>query len=181
MKIGLVRHFEVIRGYPVGGWLTQDTFNQWMREYDESDVRIGAADLGGIAWDRCYSSDLPRALKTAAVLHAGPIVTTDRLREPAIRPFFTTSRVGLPFWTWTLMLRLAWLTSHPSQAEVKRAFLANVQGMADELLSHADGNTLVVGHAGFMIFLRRELLRRGLTGPRFRLPENGRLYVFERR
>jgi broad specificity phosphatase PhoE len=63
---------------------------------------------------------------------------------------------------------------------VKRDFLARMRAVAEEL-SAPGADTLVVSHAGVMMFLRRELLRRGFTGPAFRLPENGRLYLFERR
>jgi len=41
-------------------------------------------------------------------------------------------------------------------------------------------DTLVVSHAGVMLYLRKELLRRGFRGPSFRLAEPGRLYVLER-
>jgi broad specificity phosphatase PhoE len=179
MRIGLIRHFEVVRGMPGPGLMTAAALQTWLADYDASDIRAKPVDLGGLAWDRCLSSDSPRALRTATAIYDGPIVATPLLREPNLRPL-RTGGLRLPYWGWRSILRLAWMTSHPSQREAKREFLANVAAAMDMLLDGGAGRSLVVSHAGIMMFLRRELLRRGFRGPRFKLAEHATLYVFER-
>ncbi len=179
MKVGLVRHFEVVIGLPHRQWVTPEQITRWLADYDVADIRPGAVDLGGIDWTRCISSDSPRALKTAHSIYQGRIDATPMLREPALRPI-SRQNIRMPFPVWTMLLRLAWLTSHPSQREAKSVFLDNVRTFANEVLPRSAENTLVVGHAGFMIFLRKELLRQGFRGPKFTIPDNGRLYVFEK-
>ncbi|WP_448205523.1 histidine phosphatase family protein [Azospirillum sp. sgz302134] len=179
MKIGLVRHFEVVLGLPSREWMTPEQISQWLNAYDGAEIRPGDVDLGGIPWTRCISSDSPRAFKTAQAIFQGPIEPTPMLREPALNPIARTN-IRMPFPFWKMMLRIAWLTSHRSQLDAKTAFLNNVKTFANDVVPTITENTLVVGHAGFMIFLRKELVRQGFRGPKFRLPENGKLYVFEK-
>lgn len=179
MKIGLVRHFEVVLGIPNRQWMTPEQIAQWLADYDGAEIKPGNVDLGDIPWTRCISSDSPRALKTAQAIYPGPIVTTPMLREPALRPI-ARANIRMPFPFWKMMLRIAWLTSHKSQRDAKAAFLNNVKTFAYDVLPTSGENTLVVGHAGFMIFLRKELLRQGFKGPKFTVPENGKLYLFEK-
>lgn len=178
MKIGLIRHFEVELNIPSRQWMTPDQIHRWMADYDGAEVKLGRVDLGGTSWARCISSDSPRARKTAQAIYGGPIEYTPMLREPALNPIARTN-LRMPFPFWKMVLRVAWMTSHKSQLDAKTAFLANVRTFAHEVLPACREDTLVVGHAGFMMFLRKELLRQGYRGPRFTLPENGRLYVFE--
>lgn len=178
MKIGLIRHFEVIGGMPVG-WMTSGQLRQWLREYGVAGVTPREVDLGGIKWERCFSSDSPRAVNTARALYSGPIIETATLREPDIRPFSTGS-LRLPYSGWKWLFMLAWFTSHRSQLEAKRAFFTNVRRFLNELLPQSEGNTLIVSHAGIMMFLRREFLRLGFKGPKFKVADNGRLYIFEK-
>jgi len=74
---------------------------------------------------------------------------------------------------------LAWLTGHQSQRPARDDLHRRVRAIVDQLEAEP-GDTLVVSHAGVMFFLRKELARRGFRGPRFRLAEHARLYVFER-
>lgn len=179
-KIGLMRHFPVTRGPPARGLTTVADIQAWMREYDKSQVIPAAVDLGDTCWQRCYASTSSRALATAQSIYTGPIIKTDLLREPVIQPF-NTGRLKLPFFGWRWLLRLAWLTSHSSQRAVKQRFLADIEAAVEMLRGGAGETTLVVSHAGVMMFLRKELLRRGFQGPKFRMAEHGRLYVFEGR
>lgn len=160
-------------------WMTPAQVAQWIAAYELAEVTARDVDLGGIAWTRCISSDSPRALKTAQAIFDGPIAATPMLREPVIQPIYRRN-IRMPFPFWKMMLRVAWLTSHRSQLEGKTAFLNNVRTFAHDILPQSEENTLVVGHAGFMIFLRKELLRQGFRGPKFTLPDNGKLYVFEK-
>ena len=115
---------------------------------------------------------------TAEALYDGEIVQTSLLREAEIAQF-RTGRLLLPVWRlWRWVLRAAWMTGHSSQRVPRDDFRRRVQAVAD-LAESAETDVLLVSHAGMMVYLRRELLRRGFCGPRFRIAENGRLYVRE--
>ncbi|MEZ0275603.1 MAG: histidine phosphatase family protein, partial [Roseimicrobium sp.] len=107
------------------------------------------------------------------------ILQMPELREPQVGAF-RTGNLKLPFPVWKWMLRLAWMSSHSSQRNAKTAFMTKVRHIADEILSKAQEDTLIVSHAGVMMFLRKELVKMGYTGPGFKIAENGKLYVFER-
>ena len=71
------------------------------------------------------------------------------------------------------------LREHRSQRDVKQAFRTNIDAMVATLRASADAPTLVVSHAGVMMFLSKALRKHGFKGPQFRMPECGKLYVFE--
>lgn len=177
VRIGLMRHFPVAHGLPVG-WMTAQQLHEWREKYDASDIVPGSIDLAGHTWQQCLSSDLHRAYLTAQAAHAGEITQLRLLREIEFHPF-RTGRLRLPIKVWHWMLRLAWLSSHESQRAARDDFRQRVRAVAN-LLDTAQSDTLVVSHAGMMIYLRKELIRRGFQGPPFRIAENARLYVFER-
>jgi broad specificity phosphatase PhoE len=177
MRIGLIRHFPVTEAWP-SGWLTSDDLQQWRVRYEASEAIVGPIDVGGVAWQRCLSSDLKRAYVTAQAAYAGTIIQTALLREVETLPI-ATGRLRLPLWGWRWIFHLAWLTAHPSQRPARDDLHRRVRAAADLLVADCV-DTLVVSHAGMMIFLRKELLRRGFQGPGFRLAEHGRLYVLER-
>jgi broad specificity phosphatase PhoE len=177
MRIGLVRHFPVTEAWP-SGWLTSDELQHWRRRYDASETIAGQIDVAGIPWQRCFSSDLKRAHVTAQAAYSGTILPTPLLREVETLPF-ASGQLRLPLQAWRWMFRLAWLTGHPSQRPARDDLQRRVRAMADLLETEAV-DTLVVSHGGMMIFLRKELLRRGFQGPGFQLAEHGQLYVFER-
>jgi len=177
VNIGLLRHFEVEKPMP-SGWITSQELARWREEYDRADVIPGDVELGGIQWKRCLSSDLKRACLTAEAVFAGPIHPMKELREVQTSQL-RTGQLRLPFGGWRSLLRLAWVISHPSQRAAKNDFMARVRYLVDEILSQAEENTLIVSHAGMMVFLRKELLRLGFVGPKFHIAQSGRLYVFE--
>jgi broad specificity phosphatase PhoE len=177
MRIGLVRHFPVTEAWP-SGWLTSDDLQHWRVRYDAAEPIISPIDVRAAAWQRCFSSDLKRAYVTAQAAYPGTILQTPLLREVETLPF-ASGRLRLPLWGWRSLFRLAWLTGHPSQRPARDDLHRRVRAVAD-LLEAEPADTLVVSHAGMMIFLRKELLRRGFQGPGFKLAEYARLYVFER-
>ena len=79
MRIGLVRHFEVILSFQK--LVTSSEFEELVRQYDMAEVRQSSIDLGNTNWELCFSSDLPRAIQTAQSIGNCKIVTTDYLRE----------------------------------------------------------------------------------------------------
>ncbi len=179
MRIGLLRHFEVQQPIP-SGWITAQELARWRDDYDRAEVIPCPVELGGIPWKRCLASDLKRAWLTATTVFAGPIQSMKELREVQTDRF-RTGGLRLPFGAWRWLARLAWLMSHPSQRAAKADFLARVRYLADQVIPRLAEDTLVVSHAGIMVFLRKELLRLGFAGPGFRMPRTGRLYVFEPR
>jgi probable phosphoglycerate mutase len=88
MKIGLVRHFEVLlKKPPRKKFITQSELLEWMEEYDRAEIDKARTSLQNIMWQRCYSSDLPRAIETAtplAKLTGVSLETTDALRERSV-------------------------------------------------------------------------------------------------
>lgn len=116
MKIGLVRHYKVKKGFPEKRWLTYGELAQWFREYDESDIEEEATDLQGIQWGKCYSSDLPRASRTAKAIYEGPIACTDELREIPLPHFKLQMR--LPFLCWAIIVRLSAYLSRDTREKI---------------------------------------------------------------
>lgn len=177
MKIALIRHFRVKKKYHLWHWITPSEMMQWLDEYDQADVEEIHVDLGEINWEYCLSSDLPRAVKTAESIYAGDIIYLPQLREIPVYPL-TKREIRLPFWLWGLGIRLAWKWNHRSQMEVKR----NAQKRIEEVLSYIEENNkqnvLIVGHGGLMMFMQKELLKRGFQGPSIRNPANAKLYVY---
>ncbi|MDN4075044.1 histidine phosphatase family protein [Fictibacillus terranigra] len=179
IKVGLMRHFKVTRGYPKG-FFSSDELMEWVKEYDASEIEENEADLGGVDWKTCYSSDLSRAEKTARRAFDGEIIFLESLREIKLSPFFR-SRVKLPLMIHLLFIRLAWLLKHPSQSPGRQEVVQQIRDTLDKILQEPEKDILIVGHGGVMMFMRKELLKRGFTGPKLgRHIENGKVYVFEK-
>jgi broad specificity phosphatase PhoE len=147
--------------------MTAGELHAWRQRYDASEVIPGPMDVGAAGvWQKCLSSDLKRACITAQAAYVGEIAQTPLLREIEFVPF-RTGRLSLPIWAWRWMVRAAWLASHESQRSARDDFRQRVQSIAG-MLDAEQGDTLVVSHAGMMMYLRRELVRRGFRGPKFR-------------
>ncbi len=178
MRIGLLRHFPVDQEFP-SGWRTAADLQAWRERYDLAETSVGEFDLGGVLWSACLSSDLPRAQITANAVFAGEVELTAQLREPQWAPFKTGS-LRLPVWGWQWLLRLAWLTGHPSQRACRDEFRQRVLAIADRL-SGLEQDTLVVSHAGFMAYLSAELRRRGFVGPKLGIAQHAMVYIYEKK
>jgi len=177
MRIGLVRHFPVEQQFP-GGWKTASELQQWRQQYDASPIISGPANLGSYKWPKCMSSDVERAIVTAKALFEGPVEQTMLLREPDFATF-GTGGLRLPVGLWRWVLRLAWATGHKSQRTCRDDFRRRVKSAADLLESRAT-DILVVSHAGMMAYLSEEIRRRGFTGPKLRIAQHAKLYLYER-
>jgi broad specificity phosphatase PhoE len=176
-RIGLIRHFPVKLDFP-SGWRTSAELMAWLEEYDRADVNIIKPDLGGIAWQKCISSDLPRAYTTATTIFSGPVERTPLLREIRFARF-QTGQLRLPVWLWKRILEIAWLTGHRTQRPNRDELLERVRKVADRL-EEADTDTLVASHAGIMAYLSAELRRRGLKGPRLKIARHATVHVYSR-
>lgn len=177
MRVGLVRHFKVSEPLP-SGWMTSDELQEWRARYDLAEVCPIPVAQEGANWHRCYASDLDRAHKTAQALYSGEILATPELREAEFGSF-RTGRLRLPVLVWRWALRLAWMTGHSSQRQFRDDFLSRVRSVADLIESH-EGDLLIVSHAGMMLYLRKELLRRGFCGPKFGIADHANIYIYGR-
>ncbi|MFC0190183.1 histidine phosphatase family protein [Fictibacillus aquaticus] len=177
MKIGLVRHFEVERGYP-NKLLTSDELLKWVGEYDASAVIENDVHMRGIDWKRCFASDLTRAEYTARKVFGDNVVLLEELREIRLSPLFR-AKMKLPLFVHLLFIRLAWYFNHPSQPESRTAVVERIRRSLENILD-SEEDVLIVSHGGIMMFMRKELMKLGFTGPKFGKPKNGEVYVFER-
>lgn len=177
MKVGLVRHFKVRQAYPRGRVSAREV-EQWFRKYDEADIEEGQTDLGGIAWHRCYSSDMPRAVRTAESIYGTDIRKMPELREIPAPTFQTNWR--LPLLCWALLIRTSWLFHPRTRQDIKEARV-RISKALDEALARNEDNVLIVSHGALMKYLRKELIVRGFRGPNFGVAKNGKLYAFEKR
>ncbi|MBB6453275.1 hypothetical protein HNQ94_001723 [Salirhabdus euzebyi] len=177
LKVGLLRHFKVKRGYP-DKFVTSDQIKKWMVEYDNSDVEEKEIDLKEIEWKRCYSSDLLRAKKTAQKAFKGNIIYLEQLREIPVSPFIKKN-IKLPLYVHFILTRLAFYFNHHSQDESRHSMMKRLNEALDQVLS-TNEDVLIVGHGGLMFFMQKELKKRGFTGPGFKRAENGELYVYHK-
>ncbi|MCX7747446.1 MAG: histidine phosphatase family protein [Clostridia bacterium] len=176
MKVGLVRHFKVKAGFPKKAFISPKDIAKWLDEYEASDIEVGEADLCGVEWNKCFASDLPRAVKTAQVFYDGKIIRLKELRE--LEPgAFPKRNIKLPFFLWAILLRMKMCVFRKDRVKLKK----RLDAVLDDILLQGKENVLIVSHAMIMMFLRRELLKRGYIGPGFKTAENGKLYVFERK
>ncbi len=176
MRIGLIRHFPVAEAFPEG-WRTAAELLAWRERYDAAETPVGEFDLGGVAWQACVASDLLRTRVTAGAVFQGEITHTALLREAEFAPFQTGS-LRLPVLAWQWVFRLSWLTGHGSQRACRDEFRRRVLAVADQL-STLEQDTLVVSHAGMMVFLSRELRRRGFAGPKLGIAKHATAYIYE--
>lgn len=177
VRIGLFRHFPVDQRFPTG-WRTSAELRIWHERYDQAETSVGEFDAGGVAWQACLASDLPRARVTAATVFPGEVEHTALLREVQFGPF-DTGDLRLPVWLWRGWLWFAWTAGHPSQRACRDEFRRRVVAVA-ERLSATDRDTLVVSHAGMMAYLSAALRRRGFAGPRLRMAAHAKAYVYEK-
>lgn len=178
MYIALVRHFKVDCNAKV--FMTSDEFKSWVTKYDTSDVIQSKFDISKIKWDKCFSSELSRAIKTSEIIYNGEIIKTHLLREVPLSPICETN-LKLPYVFWCISGRIAWKFQHKSQIEGKR----DTQRRANEFLDileneYSSNNILIVCHGFFMSVLQKELKRRGFVGKTIRRPQNGALYLYNK-
>ncbi|WP_134684320.1 histidine phosphatase family protein [Brevibacillus migulae] len=180
MKIGLVRHFKVNKEYPAKPLLSAGELIQFFREYDAAEVIAVDTDLGGVDWQHCYVSSMPRAIATAEKIYQGPMTVRSELREIPSPDFAKITRMKMPFMMWAILIRFLWYLQHKSYAENRTEVRMRIAAILDEVCQHEHENVLLVCHAALMMEMRKELVKRGFTGPKYNVPENGKLYVFDR-
>ncbi len=178
--IGLVRHFKV--NLDTGNRLyTPNEFNIAMDQYDIAPVIIKPFDSKNIVWNKCYCSDLPRAITTAKTIFPNSdIEITPLLREVPLRAF-TKKRIKLPALFWHIGARIAWHHNKPSQPESRIQTEKRIRDFL-EILGNRDSkeNILIVTHGFFMINFHRYLSKIGYAGKIDPRPRNGILYLIKK-
>jgi broad specificity phosphatase PhoE len=180
MYIGVVRHFRV--DCNAQAFMTSDDFEKWVVEYDNSAVIENKFETENIKWNKCFSSDLPRAIKTSESIFKGEIIKTQLLREVPLSPIYKTN-LKLPHRFWCIMARIAWNFHHKSQVENKKDSQKRINEFLNSLDMKLDTNMLFVCHGFFMKIIERELKRRGFKGqniPNRPIPKNGKLYLYKK-
>ena len=178
MKVGLLRHFRVNKPLPKGRLIAQSDLLQWFDETEAAEVEVTEVELGDTQWQKCYTSDLPRALDTAKYVFEGEIIPTSQLREVKLYPLFRWN-LRLPLLLWAVFTKFAFNTSHRSQLESPALLSRRVEGVLDDILA-SEEDILIISHGLIMLTLKSELKRRGFKGPDFKTALNGKLYVFEK-
>lgn len=174
MTIGLIRHFKVKIKRPRKFLLSADEMIAWFDEYASAAIMHVEVDLRGVDWQHCCSSPLPRAVQTADAIFPGEVVCADILQELNVLPMLH-KKLRLPAVIWGIVI----LIKSTSRNAVTQQFRENISAFVDQLLDKHDRPLMVVSHGFVMMYLQKELLRRGFSGERFRLPENGKVYLFE--
>ena len=176
MKIGLVRHFKVNHPFPEKTFVTKSDVKQWFADYDSAlEIEYKNVDLAGIQWKRCYSSTMIRAIKTAGHIYKGEIVEMAELKELDILHRLPDG-LKLPFMVWGAMVRLLSFTSNKDTHDFKNRIISFI----DNVLSNHEDDILIVSHWFVLRVIRKELMKRGLTGADFKSDDYGTLYVYER-
>ncbi|RZA03610.1 MAG: phosphoglycerate mutase [Sphingobacteriaceae bacterium] len=175
MKIGLVRHFKVNHPFPRKMLLTRSEVVQWFAAYDSTEnIEYKTVDLHNINWKRCYSSTMTRAVNTANYIYSDEVFKIDELKELDILHRLS-SRIKLPFLVWGIIVRIKSFLSNKDTDEFRNRIIAFV----DKLIEDNESDTLIVSHWFVMRVIRQELIKRGLSGGKFKSNEYGTLYVYE--
>lgn len=175
MKIGLVRHFKVKHPFPKKTLLSKSEVINWFNEYDNNiNIEYKKVDLLQINWERCYSSPMIRALKTASHIYPGEILEVKELKELEILGRLS-NRLKLPFIIWGIIVRVNFFISNNDTRKFKDGLI----GFVDKLIRKDKNNTLIVSHWFVMQVIEKELIRRGFTGNNFKPNKYGRVSVFE--
>ncbi len=175
MRIGLVRHFKVNHEYPKKRLLSKSDVINWFADYDSTEnLQYSTVDLNGINWKRCYTSTLIRTINTAKHIYSGEIVSVPQLKELSILNSLS-NRIKLPFLIWGLIVRIKSFSSNKGVD----AFEKDIITFIDRLIADNETDTLIVSHWFVMRVLRKELIKRGFVGDKFKSNEYGALYVYQ--
>jgi broad specificity phosphatase PhoE len=175
MTIGIIRHFKV--DYKSSFKMNSDEFNLSMDEYDDAPIIFPEVNpLKDLNWDLCFTSDLPRAVKTAEYICNCKRIYTELLKEVPMQAFFETKRkFSAPFWHVTS--RIFWKFSKNNQIENYKATVLRINKALDLILSRKEEKILIVSHGFYLRQLIKRLREIGFKGKTDSYIRNGRLYV----
>lgn len=179
MRIGLVRHFKVKTDYPDN--LTSEEYVEWLKNYDELGVNPIPVDVRDINWEKCYSSTLSRAYKTAKTIYDGHIIKSENIVEVDLK--FKEDIKGLKSVVdWGELSTENWKKSTGLSGEDIEESRKRVSEFLDKLANECnkDDNILIVCHELIMMVLESELRKLGFEGEETLGAKNGELFILER-
>lgn len=174
MKIGIVRHFKV--DYRPKKLMNSNDFKEYVINYDSAAVIYNKPNINSAEWDKCYSSDLTRAIKTAESIYDKKLQMTELLREVEMYPMWE-SELKMPSVIWSILSRLAWKTNHKSQLETINDTKKRVKVFLQQLDMNKSESILIVSHGFFLLTLVKELKMLGFKGNIPKKIKNGHLYT----
>jgi broad specificity phosphatase PhoE len=177
MRIGLVRHFKV--DLNKRRFMTAKEYDEHVYNYDRAGVIPNELVVDSY-WEKCYCSNLSRAITTAKTIYHGEIIISDKLIEvPAAS--WVDLKFRMPYYFWTIFARFAWIRHHVSQPEKKAETLKRLSQVLEQIISEntPDSNILIVSHAGALYEIKKLLRKRGFKGRGFIRASNGKLYIFD--
>jgi len=174
MKIGFVRHYKV--DYKAKKMMNSNDFEEYVTKYDNASVIENKIDLRNSQWNKCYCSDLTRAIITAKSIYDKKLEITDLLREVKMYPVKNT-KLMLPSFLWSISSRIAWKLNHVSQLETSDHTRKRAKEFLNKLDLKGDENILIVSHGFFLITLINELKLLGFKGNIPKNMKNGYLYI----
>lgn len=177
MKIGIVRHFKV--NYKAKSFMNYRDFEKYIVDYDEAEVIENVVDLGNVKWDKCFCSDISRAINTAKAIYGDEIITSKLLREVNMYPI-KKLKIKIPTFIWCISSRVAWNKNKKSQLEGRATTEKRAKEFIKKLDFNSDENILIVSHGFFLLTLLKELRKLGFNNYVPKKIENGKLYVIER-
>lgn len=178
MRIGLVRHFKV--DLKRRRFMTSEEYNEHVFNYDRAGVIPNELVIDS-KWNKCYCSNLQRAITTAKTIYHGEIIITDKLIEVPTAAW-ANFKFRIPYQMWALIARFAWIRNHVSQPEARSKTLQRLNEILNTIIEEnkKDSNILIVSHAGALYEIKKMLLNRGFKGRGFLRAKNGKLYVFDK-
>lgn len=174
MKLGLIRHFQVITNEKT--LLSSAEFTSAMKNYDSAPVLKNGLKINSNDWEICYCSTLPRAITTAESIYSGQIIKTDLLKEVPISPF-TKRNIKLPSAIWHIGARIAWYKSFKSQIEDIHKTRERIGRFYKIIQESGCTNILIVSHGYFIRMFYEEMKKKGFTGNVDVNIQNGKLYT----
>jgi broad specificity phosphatase PhoE len=175
MKASLTRYFKIKYTYPGKTFIHYEELVKWFAHYESADVEYTAVNLSGIECNVSYSSATPGALKTAEHILKGDILKPDELKELEFLPL-VNRKLKLPLVLWAMFIHDRSLSSNALTTE----FAARISDFVDSILSTNQKNILICNHGFVMMFLQKELIRRGFKSDKFKTPANGKIHIFDK-
>jgi len=159
--------------------MTATQFEDWVRHYDEAEIVDMDRKGEEPEWELCFSSDLPRAVRTAEKVASCSVAVTELIREVPLTAFIKTKR-KMPFPLWNIVGRLAWFSPYSSQPESRKETIQRANRFIQLMEKSGKEKVLIVSHALFLMVLAKELEKAGYTGAKTRRFKNGELYIYEK-
>ena len=167
MKIYLVRHGEPVVGHNQRANVLG--YAKWRRSYHHADIKLDkekadqvAQRIGGQV--KYFSSDLRRAVRTAAAIMQGVEITKEKVFREMGLPL-----VALPitakYSSWLVLGRLLWFCGFGGRGESFKQAKARMRQAVARLSEEAKTHDVVLfGHGMMNYFIAKELKRCGWRG-----------------